>query len=141
MSKTHAGSCLCGAITYIATGPPIVVAQCHCEECRRLSGTGHTIGAMFAAEAVTLRGELTEFSYKSNLGSTVTKAFCPGCGSPIYGQNTRSPGHLTLSLGTMHEASGLAVDVVIFESDQPHWDRLGDDVVRFAAQPDWKPDG
>ncbi|WP_371171341.1 GFA family protein [Aliiroseovarius sp. 2305UL8-7] len=127
-------------MTYTAVGQPVVVAQCHCEECRRLSGTGHTVGAMFASDAVTVRGNLSEFSYSSDKGSAVTKAFCANCGSPIYGKNTRIPNHLTLSLGTMDNACGLDVEVVIFERDKSHWDRLGENVVSFATQPDWKPE-
>lgn len=140
MSKKYTGKCLCGDITYIAKGSPIVVAQCHCEECRRLSGTGHTVGAMFASEDVTVTGALSEFSYPSGNVSKVTKAFCANCGSPIYGTNTRMPDYLTLSLGTMDDASGLDIEVVIFKRDKPHWDRLGEDVVSFVTQPDWKPE-
>ncbi len=140
MTKTYTGKCLCGEITYTATGPPIVVAQCHCEECRRLSGTGHTVGAMFAYDAVAVSGKLSEFSYSSDKDSEVTKVFCANCGSPIFGKNTRMPDHLTLSLGTMDDASGLDIEVVIFQRDKPHWDRLGEEVVSFATQPDWKPE-
>ncbi len=38
----------------------------------------------------------------------------------------------------MDDAIGLDVEVVIFERDKPHWDRLGDKVISFATQPDWK---
>lgn len=141
MKQKYTGKCLCGAVSYIAKAAPVVVAQCHCEECRRLSGTGHTVGAMFISDLVALSGKLSEFRYDSGKGSQVTKAFCSNCGSPIYGKNTRMPDHLTLSLGTMDDASGLAVEVVIFERDKPHWDQLGQDVVSFATQPDWKPEG
>ncbi len=140
MTKKNTGRCLCGKVAFVADGQPIVVAQCHCEECRRLSGTGHTVGAMFASDAVVVSGKLSEFSYASGKDSEVTKAFCANCGSPIYGKNTRLPDHLTLTLGTMDEASGLEVEVVIFERDKPHWDQLGPDVVSFATQPDWKPE-
>lgn len=95
---------------------------------------------MFISDLVTLSGKLSEFHYDSGKGSQVTKAFCSNCGSPIYGKNTRMPDHLTLSLGTMDDASGLDVEVVIFERDKPHWDQLGQDVVSFATQPDWKPE-
>lgn len=139
MSKKYTGKCLCGEVTYTAIGPPVVVAKCHCEECRRLSGTGHTVGAMFATEKATVIGKLTEFRYLSEKGSKVTKAFCANCGSPIYGTNTRTPDYLTIPLGTMDDASGLAIEVVIFERDKPHWDRLDEEVVSFLTQPDWKP--
>jgi hypothetical protein len=140
MKQKFSGACLCGQVTYTAHGAPVIVAQCHCNECRRLSGAGHSVGAMFAADAVTVSGAIREIEYTSAQQSVVTKVFCPTCGSPILGKNTGSPDHVTLTLGTMDDAGGLKVGVVIFERDAPHWDTLGDDVMRFATQPDWSPD-
>ena len=95
---------------------------------------------MFAESAVTMRGLLKEFSYQSGLNSKVTKAFCANCSSPILGRNTRTPDHVTLPLGLFDEAADLKVQVVIFERDRQHWDQLGEEVVSFETQPDWKPD-
>ena len=139
MNKKYTGKCLCGNVSYIADGQPKVVAQCHCEECRRLSGTGHTVGAMFPSVAVSVTGKVSQFKYLSGKGSEVTKAFCATCGSPVYGTNTRTPDHMTLTLGTMDDASGLGIEVVIFERDKPHWDQLDENVISFPTQPDWKP--
>ncbi len=141
MKENYSGKCLCGAVTYVAIGKPTVVAQCHCDECRRLSGTGHTVGAMFASGDVELNGAMSKFEYASGKGSRVSKAFCSKCGSPIYGTNSRTPDHLTLSLGTMDNAASLSVEVVIFARDKQHWDQLGPDVMSFDTQPDWKPEG
>ena len=105
-----------------------------------MSGTGHSVGAMFASSAVTVNGKLNAFSYTSATGSVVTKAFCANCGSPVFGRNTKTPDYLTLSLGTMDDARELDVEVVIFERDKPHWDRLQDGVMAFATQPDWTPE-
>jgi len=96
---------------------------------------------MFLSNMVSLSGNLNEFRYMSDKDSEVTKAFCANCGSPIYGTNTRIPDHLTLTLGTMDDARGLNIEVVIFERDKPHWDVLGEKVISFATQPDWKPEG
>ncbi|WP_166415457.1 GFA family protein [Cochlodiniinecator piscidefendens] len=135
----YTGRCLCGAITYNVAGPPVVVAQCHCDECRRTSGTGHAIGAMFAADSLTFTGTMGEFKYQSRTGSEVTKCFCGDCGSPILGRNTHTPDHVTLALGAMDDATKLRVEVVIFERDKQAWDSLGDNVMTFDTQPDWKP--
>lgn len=107
--EAHLGNCLCGKVTYVAEGTPLVVAQCHCEECRKLCGTGRTVGAMFPVEAVTIRGDVSTFSYRSGKTSEGTKAFCVNYGSPIYGQNTRTP-----ELGTMNAAPDLEIEVVNF---------------------------
>lgn len=104
-----------------------------------MSGTGHSIGAMFRRDAVAIIGTTSEFTYQSGKGSTVTKGFCATCGSPVYGRNTRSADHITLPLGAMDNADGLQVEVVIFDRDKPHWDRLEENVAFFATQPDWRP--
>ncbi|WP_083902917.1 GFA family protein [Octadecabacter antarcticus] len=140
MGSKHTGQCLCGQVSYIADGPPSIVAQCHCEECRRLSGTGHTVGAMFKADLVAISGDVRTFQYTSAKGSQVRKAFCGTCGSPVFGTNTQTPDHMTLTLGTMNDTDGLAVEAVIFARDHVRWDDLGPDVVRFGTQPDWTPD-
>lgn len=112
---------------------------CHCEECRRLGGTGHFIGAMFRTDAVVLNCKISEFAYQAANGSTVTKGFCATCGSPVHGRNTRSHDHMTLPLGAMENTDGLQVEGVIFERDKPHWDRLGENVTFVETQPDWRP--
>ena len=138
--RQYRGGCLCGAIRYEVTGPPVVVAQCHCQECRKLSGSGHSIGAMFAARNLTLTGEPGEFKYRSAAGTEVTRAFCPICGSSVLGHNTGTSGHVTIALGTMDDASDLRTQVVIYRRDRMPWDHLEPDTPCFSTQPDWKPD-
>ena len=41
------GQCLCGAVTYVVTGPLRDVVNCHCHRCRRW--TGHHMAASAAA--------------------------------------------------------------------------------------------
>jgi len=139
VTPAFTGQCLCGRVTYVAKGDPVIVAQCHCEECRRLSGTGHAIGAMFAVEDVDIQGAFSAFKYLSGKGSEVTKAFCPECGSPLFGRNSSNPTHLTLAMGSLDDASCLKIDVVIFARDRPAWDQLDNDVACFQTQPDWTP--
>ncbi|WP_208990275.1 GFA family protein [Pseudovibrio brasiliensis] len=136
----RSGRCMCGAVSYKIDGDPVVTAQCHCEECRRTSGTGHSIGAMFRVDQVKISGDLGEYVYTSANGSQVTKAFCPNCGSPIYGCNTNAPDHMTLPLGSMDNAEDLEVQVVIFNRDKQHWDTLPETTAIFETQPDWKPE-
>ncbi|WP_256448887.1 GFA family protein [Methylosinus sp. KRF6] len=66
--RTYSGKCLCSGVRFTATGPPVIVAQCHCEECRRLSGTGHSVGAMLRTDAVVLSGKTSEFVYLNRAG-------------------------------------------------------------------------
>lgn len=139
-SQVYSGRCACGRLTYRVEGPPVVVVQCHCDECRRISGTGHSVGAMFRFSDFVVYGKVSEFKYSSRNGNEVTKGFCPSCGSAVFGTNTGSQGYVTLSLGTMNDASGLTVQAVVFARDRQSWDRLGDEVAIFETQPEWHPD-
>ena len=69
----------------------------------------------------------------------MTRANCAKCGSPIAGRNTKSPDHVTLTLGTMDDANELDVEVVIFDRDRQHWDNIDESVTKFSTQPEWSP--
>ena len=133
------GRCLCGACTFTIEGDPIVVAHCHCLDCQRLSGAGHTTGAMFAEAGVAIAGKPASFSMKSDAGSTVTRLFCGACGSPLFGMNTNMPGFMTVSLGALDASDALPPQVAIFTRTRRPWDALDPSVASFEAQPDWKP--
>jgi len=137
----HQGGCHCGSIRYQATGEPVIIAHCHCEDCQRLSGTGHTTGAMFATEDFQLDGQLSEYSLEADSGNRVTKAFCPNCGSQILGRNSGSTGYVTVSLGTLDDSSAIKPQVTIFARNRKPWDVMDDQVATFEDQPDWRPDG
>jgi hypothetical protein len=137
----HAGGCNCGAVRYVARGEPVIVAHCHCLACQRASGAGHATGALFPSDAVTIDGKLSEYKYRSDRNTEVTRAFCPECGSHIYGCNTGMPGYFNITLGTMDDPTDLVPQVAVFGRSRRPWDLIDASVVAFDAQPDWKPSG
>ena len=42
MSVPFEGGCLCGAVRYTCNAEPVFAGHCHCVDCRRSSGTGHS---------------------------------------------------------------------------------------------------
>lgn len=133
------GRCLCGDCTYEIDGEPIIVAHCHCLDCQRLSGAGHTTGAMFSEDGVRLNKETATYAVTSEAGNTVTRLFCGVCGSPLFGKNTGMPGVMTVAMGTLDSSTGLVPQVAIFARSRQDWDMADPNVATFEAQPDWKP--
>lgn len=133
------GRCLCGAISYEIDGDPVVVAHCHCRDCQRLSGAGHTTGAMFPDAGIRLRGEPASYSLTSEAGNTVERLFCGRCGSPLFGRNTGMPGFMTVSLGTLDPSDGLTPQAAIFARSRRSWDVMDPTLPTFDVQPGWKP--
>ena len=137
----HGGRCLCGSVRFEAAGDPVIVAHCHCQDCQRLTGAGHSTGAMFPADCFELSGDFREYTLTSEAGNVVTRVFCPSCGSPILGRNTAMPGFVTVSLGVMDHSSGFAPSVAIFARNRKPWDTMDDAIATFEAQPAWRPEG
>ena len=133
------GRCLCGACSYEIEGDPIVVAHCYCRDCQRLSGAGHTTGAMFSEDGVRLKGAPASFSLTSEGGNMVTRLFCGACGSPLFGKNTGMPGVMTVTLGTLDTPDLLTPQVAIFARTRRRWDPIDPTVATYDAQPGWTP--
>ena len=134
------GSCCCGNINYMAKGDPIIVAHCHCIDCKKRSGAGHTTGVMFAEKDFTVKGTLSEYQQDGEAGRTTTHFFCTRCGSPIYGKNTEMIGFVTLSAGTLEDGNLIELQVVIFAKYRNHWDKIDSKLEIFDDMPDWKPE-
>lgn len=133
----RSGRCLCGDCTYEIDGDPVVVAACHCVDCQRLSGAGHTTGAVFPEAAVRINGNLSRYTLKSDAGNTVTRLFCGRCGSPLFGMNTGMPGFLNVMLGTLDSSEVLTPQVAIYARSKRTWDCAA--AQEFDTQPGWKP--
>jgi len=134
------GGCLCGAITYRISGSPIVVAHCYCRDCQKVSGAGHTTGAMFRSEDIEVRGTMTAFTSKAESGSTVSHLFCAKCSSRLFGKNTGMPGVMTVAVGTLNDPGVMTPQVAIFTRTRPQWEPADTRVESFEAQPAWKPE-
>jgi len=137
---TRTGHCLCGGVMYSVLGDPVIVAHCHCDDCQRLTGAGHSTGAMYAAEQLTLHGSTAEFKLISEAGNEVTRVFCPSCGSPVLGRNSGMVGFVTLTLGTMDDSNDLEPGVVVFSRNRKSWDLMDQAIPSFEGQPAWSPD-
>lgn len=138
-SHLHSGGCLCGAVRYEVVGPPVVVAHCHCEDCQRTSGAGHSTAAMFASGGFTLTGTVSEYALTSDNGNEVTKTFCPVCGSSLLGRNTAMEGFVTIGLGSFDDASKFEPEVTVFARNRKPWDIMDESLETHQAQPGWKP--
>ena len=41
--------CQCGSLSATATGDPLMIGVCHCEECQRRTGSAFGLGAYYSA--------------------------------------------------------------------------------------------
>ena len=86
------GGCLCGAVRYERAMAPAIIGQCHCDDCRKTSGTDHSTLLAIPEEALRLTGTLKYFDNPTDRGNVVSRGFCPECGASIASRNSSMPG-------------------------------------------------
>lgn len=86
MSDTSVtGSCLCGDVKYTVTGETKRFYHCHCQRCRKTTGTGHASNLLVAPVTSIrwLQGEENLARYKVPEAERFYNCFCSHCGSPM----------------------------------------------------------
>ena len=81
----HTGGCMCGALRFRAEGPPMRVGLCHCETCRRNTGSSFLAFAAFARGRFFVERGETGYYQSSPEGR---RHFCRQCGSPLFSEWT-----------------------------------------------------
>ena len=97
------GSCLCGSVNYKSNSDPLVIQNCHCDQCRKATGSVYLTNLFIKEENFQITGEVNNYTHLSDAGNNMTKYFCPNCGSQVFGKNSGRPGIITIRAGTVNE--------------------------------------
>lgn len=92
------GGCNCGQVRYELSGEPVRVGICHCEACRKHSGSAFSFFGIWPKSDATLSGELS--CWQSQAGGD---RFCPRCGSSLFCWSEDSD-EIEIKLGTLDNA-------------------------------------
>ncbi len=119
------GGCLCGAVRFVAHGPPKGVYWCHCQSCRKHSGAPVSVFVNFERAAYRVaKGEISKF--ESTPGRT-TRGFCAKCGSTLTCESARLPGETHFHVGAFDEAERLQPRRHVFQEERLPWLHTGDE--------------
>ena len=82
---TVEGSCLCGLVAYKVVGETKRFTHCHCQRCRKATGTGHATNLFVSPQnSITwLKGEELLGKYKVPEAERFYNCFCKNCGGPM----------------------------------------------------------
>ena len=116
--EERTGSCLCGSVTYTATGAFSEVLQCHCENCRRLSGN---FIAATRSSTDNLQIDDSNEAFRWHELDYAKYGFCRDCGSTMFYRAADRPQITAIMVGGLNDAAGLTLGSVWFsEEAQPH---------------------
>jgi hypothetical protein len=117
MTRVVSGGCCCGGIGYEYVGEVGAAGYCHCEDCRRISGSAFGVSVRVAAKNFRIvRGEPKGFTKPGESGRAATRYFCPHCGSPIYTAPALHPETVFIKAGSLD-------DPTLVKPDRQAWMR------------------
>lgn len=124
----YSGGCLCGAIRYEVNGEPVRAANCHCVDCRRVTGSQFATNVFFNVDDLAvIEGEPKAYRHTADSGNTMTKWFCADCGSQLFSQSTGNTAVKGVKLGSLDDVKEIRPGIDIFL----------DSAVPFADPPDY----
>ncbi len=127
-------SCACGAVSMTVKGTILSMIMCACDDCQRATGTGHATIAIVNRDDLTVTGEVKPFSVTADSGATLTRHFCPNCGTPLYGVSSRREDRINLPVGFFRgQNDWFQPNQLIFDRTSRDWDLFPEHLPRHAT--------
>lgn len=125
------GRCYCGAVGVQSASPPTSIINCHCNQCRRLSGAAFTTWLSLPRQATVISGKanLQHFAPSEN----GLRYFCKHCGTHVFTEDKRMPDILGVPAGILSTALPSNPSGHYFFSDKAKWTACGDDTPKFGG--------
>jgi hypothetical protein len=137
MASTISGRCLCGGVTYEYSGSVGPANYCHCEDCRRCTGSAFNIGVRFnLAEFRVTSGTPEGFTKRGASGRELTRHFCPECGSPIFTSSLKHPDYVYVKAGTLDDPMVVKPTHQNWVVSAVPWSQIGRNLDSFAKGPE-----
>jgi hypothetical protein len=110
--------------------PPLVVAYCHCSDCRRWTGAPV---AAFAAFPITSFTATPPQNSPTSHAPGVTRWNCLACGSPLMARFEYLPDQIYVPLGLIDQAADLPPQLHCHADAAFPWLQISDDAPRAAG--------
>ncbi len=120
------GGCLCGAVRFELTAPPISAGYCHCSRCQRRTGTGSSISAFIDHTALRwLQGEsLIKGWLPPEDGAE--KCFCGECGAHLFSRS-RDGARVGIRMAAFDDDPGVRPSSRQYVAYAAGWEQIPDD--------------
>lgn len=128
------GSCLCGAVAFRISGGFDAFFLCHCNRCRKASGSAHGAN-LFSSQArltwVSGHEAVRTFQVPQ---TRHRRAFCSICGAAVPNQQLCGS-LLVVPAGSLDTPIDLRPDAHIFCASRAEWDHALEDVALLPGPP------
>jgi hypothetical protein len=130
VTKAIRGSCLCGGVRFQVLPPFLRASHCHCDRCRKHSGTAVCTQARVKKEQFKLLqgAELVRVYGK---GEGAVKAFCQTCGSSLFGGEWPDGEQVSIRMGAFDDDPGIRPQFHTYVDSRAPWDEITDSLPQY----------
>ena len=129
------GGCLCRAVRYRIAAAPLVTRVCWCRVCQYIGAGSATVNVCFPSAALTLTGELRDFTLTADSGNLMHRRFCPGCGTHLFSLAEARPHLVFVRAGTLDDPELARPAMTIWTAAAPSWACIDPRLPELAGQP------
>jgi hypothetical protein len=131
------GGCSCGAVRFELAGHPLWVLACHCDACKKRTGSAYGVSVMVENKSVKeFTGETRTYTRAGDSGNKVRYEFCPHCGTTLRWHVDIVPNRQAFAGGAFDDMKGLSVIAEMYTDDALDWARLNCDLSRPRSPDD-----
>ena len=134
MTTSYSGSCLCGAVRFDIDGEFERFFLCHCEHCRKDTGSAHAANLFSSSAKLTWASgeeQITQFTLP---GTRHSRSFCRICGSAVPTMQMNGM-LLVVPAGSLNSEVRIKPDAHIFVSSRASWDNALESVPKIERLP------
>jgi len=118
---TITGGCLCGAVRWASSEPPIVTRVCWCRECQFIGAGSGTVNACFRTTTFNVVGATKDYSTVADSGNRMHRRFCAACGTPLFSQAEVRPHLIFVRAGSFDDPDLVSPAMTIWTANAPRW--------------------
>jgi hypothetical protein len=129
-TETRQGRCLCRQTRYVVAGPVRWTCHCHCESCRRQTGSPYTTFIGVARTDASFIGAAPGI-YRSSPG--VERLFCAACGTPIAFRADKYPDEIHFYAVTLEDPERVTPECHVHWEERLPWVVCDDDLPKHEG--------
>lgn len=130
------GGCLCGEIRYRVEGPVLGSAACHCRDCQYVCGGAPAYVILVARSSLQLlKGKPVGYGNTAESGAKRLRQFCGTCGTPLFAEDEKYPGVLSIKVGSLDDPSQFKPEAQFWTASAPSWHAIDPSVPRLPKGP------
>jgi hypothetical protein len=129
------GGCLCGAVRYTSTAPPVTTRVCWCRLCQYIGAGSGTVNTCFKTETFSVSGELQDYRGVADSGNVMHRRFCPTCGTHLFSEAEVRPHLVFVRAGTLDDPEIARPTATIWTSQAPEWACFDELLPQVEGQP------